>query len=62
MTMQPRRSLRQRLVDAYFALVGAIGVGIGAPIVNRRRMYGDDLANDPYSLEFDSSRSRRSRR
>jgi hypothetical protein len=59
MTMQPRRSLRQRLVDAYFALVGAVGGGIGAPIVDRRRMYGDDPANDPFSREFDAGRSRR---
>ena len=59
MDAQPRRSLRQRLLDAYFALVGAVAAGVGAPIVNRRRMYGDDPANDPYSLDFHSGGARR---
>jgi hypothetical protein len=52
-----RTSFRKRLLGAYWLIVGIFG--IGQPIVDRRSMYGDDPANDPYSLEYDASPSRR---
>jgi hypothetical protein len=46
-----RRSVTERLANAFWALVG-LG-GIGGPIVDRRSMYGDDPRHDPYRLDFD---------
>ena len=52
-----RRNWRNWLENAYWAIVGL--VGLGQPIVDRRSMYGDDPRNDPYSLEFDPDRAAR---
>jgi hypothetical protein len=46
-----------RIGVALYALVaGAVGVGGGPVIVDRKQMYGDDPANDPYSMEYDAAR------
>ncbi|HEU4862725.1 MAG TPA: hypothetical protein VFU44_03030 [Candidatus Limnocylindria bacterium] len=45
-------------VGAYALVAGLIGGG-GRVIVDRRDMYGDDSANDPYSMDFDPNRPRR---
>lgn len=45
-------------VSAYALVAGLIGGG-GRVIVDRRDMYGDDPANDPYSPDFDPSRRNR---
>ena len=45
-------------VGAYALVAGWIGGG-GQVIVDRRDMYGDDPANDPYSPDFDPSRRTR---
>jgi len=57
--MKSRRdpSWTDRLARVYWAIVGL--VGLGRPIVDRRSMYGDDPRNDPYSLEFDPTTTRR---
>ena len=46
-----KRGLKRRFIDAYWFIVGLIG--LGRPIVDRRAMYGDDPANDPYSIDYD---------
>ena len=48
-----RRSIINGLKAAYWVVVGIIGMG--QPIVDRRRMFGDDPKNDPYSIDFDPS-------
>jgi hypothetical protein len=51
-----RPSLKDRLLAAYWMIVGI--VGLGRPIVDRRSMFGDDPKNDPYSIDYDPSRRR----
>jgi hypothetical protein len=51
-----KRSMKDRLIAAYWVIVGI--VGIGRPIVDRRSMFGDNPKNDPYSLDYDPSRRR----
>ncbi len=53
---EQRRGWKDRLLSAYYAVVGVFG--IGRPIVDRRKMYGDDPANDPYSIEYDPKKKR----
>lgn len=50
------RAWRDRLLSLYWAVVGVFG--IGRPIVDRHEMYGDDPANDPYSIEYDPKKKR----
>ena len=52
------RWLKRGIVGIYVAIAGVFGGG-GHVIADRREMYGDDPANDPYSTEFDASRKRR---
>jgi hypothetical protein len=40
---------------AVYALIAGIFGGCGPVIVDRKDMYGDDPANDPYSPDFDPS-------
>jgi hypothetical protein len=47
--------LKRIAIGAYALVAGAIGGG-GRVIVDRREMYGDDPANDPYSMDFDPDR------
>ena len=54
MDAKGRSSLRRWLEDAYWVIVGIIG--LGRPIVDRRSMYGDDPRNDPYSVDYDPRR------
>ena len=56
MRAKTRASLKDRLVAAYWAIVGILG--IGGPIVDRRSMYGDNPKNDPYNIDFDPSARR----
>ncbi len=51
--------LKRGLVAAYILVAGALGAGGGHVIVDRRDMYGDDPANDPYSPDFDPFRKPR---
>jgi hypothetical protein len=51
------RWLKRGIVGVYAAIAGLVGGG-GHVIADRREMYGDDPANDPYSTEFDPSRKR----
>ena len=53
MHIKSSRSIRDRLVSAYWVIVGIFG--IGGPIVDRQAMYGDDPRNDPYDIRFDPS-------
>ncbi|HJP72505.1 MAG TPA: hypothetical protein VJ975_12380 [Candidatus Limnocylindria bacterium] len=46
----------KRIVVGAYALVAGLVGGGGRVIVDRRDMYGDDPANDPYSPDFDPSR------
>ncbi len=57
MSTGKRRTLKDRLLGVYWAIVGI--VGYGRPIVDRKSMYGDDPKNDPYSIEYDPSTKRR---
>ena len=50
--------LRRAGIGIYVLIAGVFGSG-GELIVDRRDMYGDDPANDPYSPEFDPSGKRR---
>jgi hypothetical protein len=52
------RWLKRGIVGLYSSIVGLFGGG-GHVIADRREMYGDDPANDPYSTEFDPSAKRR---
>jgi hypothetical protein len=58
--MEPmkRRTARERLTGAYWALVGMLG--LGTPITDRRAMYGSDPSNDPYSIHFEPDRPKHS--
>lgn len=47
--------LRRAMGAAYVLIAGLVGSG-GHVIVDRREMYGDDPANDPYSPDFDPNR------
>ena len=47
--------VKRIVVGAYAIVAGLVGGG-GRVIVDRRDMYGDDPANDPYSPDFDPSR------
>ncbi|MBA3403812.1 MAG: hypothetical protein H0U13_03850 [Gemmatimonadaceae bacterium] len=47
------------LAAAYILVAGAFGAAGGHVIVDRRDMYGDDPANDPYSPDFDPFRKPR---
>jgi hypothetical protein len=49
----------KRLAIGAYALVAGLFGGGGPVIVDRRDMYGDDPANDPYSSEFDPDRQSR---
>jgi len=49
-----RRTARERLASAYWALLGMLG--LGAPIMDRRAMFGSDPTNDPYSIHFEPAR------
>ena len=51
--------IRRAGAAIYALIAGALGGGGGPVIVDRRDMYGDDPANDPYSMEFDPDRTRR---
>ena len=51
-----RRTARERLASAYWALVGMLG--LGAPITDRRAMFGSDPTNDPYSIYFEPDRAK----
>jgi hypothetical protein len=53
---EQRQGWKDRLRSLYLAVVGVFG--IGRPIVDRRKMYGDDPANDPYSQEYDPKKKR----
>jgi hypothetical protein len=48
------RWLKRGIVGVYAAIAGLVGGG-GHVIADRREMYGDDPANDPYSTDFDPS-------
>ena len=50
--------MKRAVVGVYAWIVGLFGGG-GHVIVDRRDMYGDDPANDPYSTEYDPSSKRR---
>ena len=54
MDAKRRSSWRRWLEDAYWVIVGIIG--LDRPIVDRRSMYGDDPRNDPYSVDYDPRR------
>ena len=56
MDQPAKRSLKDRLVAAYWVVVGLIGMG--RPIVDRRSMFGDDPKNDPYSIDYHPTRRR----
>jgi hypothetical protein len=56
MDRKSKSSIKDRVVAAYWVVVGIFG--IGGPIVDRRSMYGDDPKNDPYSIDYDPSRRR----
>ena len=47
--------LKRGVVGVYAAIAGLFGGG-GQVIADRKEMYGDDPANDPYSIEYDPSR------
>ncbi len=47
--------LKRGVVAAFVIALGIAGAG-GRIFVDRRDMYGDDPANDPYSPDFDPSR------
>ena len=49
--------LKRIAIGAYALVAGAVGGG-GHVIADRRDMYGDDPANDPYSIDFDPDRRR----
>lgn len=50
---------RRRKGPEWFWKIAGI-LGLGQPIVDRERMYGDDPHNDPYQHDFDpNSRDRR---
>jgi hypothetical protein len=51
--------LKRGIGVAYVLLVGLVGGVGGRVIVDRRDMYGDDPANDPYSTEFEPEGRRR---
>ena len=51
--------LKRAGIGVYVLILGAVGGGGGHLIADRRDMYGDDPANDPYSPEFDPSGKRR---
>lgn len=46
--------VKRFVVGAYAIIAGLVGGG-GPVIVDRRDMYGEDPANDPYSPDFDPS-------
>ena len=46
------------IVAVYAVVAGLLGSG-GRVIVDRRDMYGEDPANDPYSPDFDDTRKPR---
>jgi hypothetical protein len=50
--------LKRAGIAVYVLIAGIFGGG-GPVIVDRRDMYGDDPANDPYSTEYDPSAKRR---
>jgi hypothetical protein len=54
MESRKRGTWKERLLTAYWAIVGIFG--IGRPIVDRRSMYGDDPKNDPYSPDYEPDR------
>ena len=47
--------LKRGVVAAFVIVLGLAGAG-GRIFVDRRQMYGDDPANDPYSPDFDARR------
>lgn len=57
METNKRPSFRDRIGDAFWALVGL--AGLGGPIVDRRSMYGADPKDDPYRMDFDLITPRR---
>ena len=44
--------LKRAVVGVYAAIAGLFGGG-GHVIADRKDMYGEDPANDPYSIEYD---------
>ena len=52
------RWLKRIGIGVYVLVAGLLGGG-GRVIVDRREMYGDDPANDPYSPDFDDVRKPR---
>jgi hypothetical protein len=49
----------KRIGIALYAVIAGLVGGGGRVIVDRRDMYGDDPANDPYSHDFDPNRQPR---
>jgi hypothetical protein len=45
----------RRGIVAVYAVVAALLGGGGRVIVDRREMYGEDPANDPYSPDFNDT-------
>ncbi len=50
----PEVRRRRRGPDWVWSFLGIFG--IGQPIVDRERMYGEDRRNDPYQHDFDPNR------
>ena len=48
---------RRKGPDWWWKVIGIFG--IGQPIVDREKMYGDDRQNDPYQHDFDPNRKDR---
>ena len=46
--------LKRAAVGVYAAIAGLFGGG-GHVIADRKEMYGEDPANDPYSIAYDPS-------
>jgi len=51
-----RRTAKERLASAYWALLGMLG--LGAPITDRRAMFGSDPTNVPYIIYFEPDRAK----
>ena len=52
----PAPEVRRRRTgpDWFWKLAGMLG--LGGPVVDREKMYGDDPRNDPYQHDFDPNR------
>ena len=56
-TPAPEVKRRRKGPDWWWKLLGVFG--LGQPIVDREKMYGDDPRNDPYQRDFDPNRKDR---